>query len=212
MEKREIIILAITKTEGAGARTIARQLVRTYGYKHYSVRDELVEKYTHMCGMPPAHQDDLEQFATDLRRSYGVEYIIAPLIADILHSKKGYLFVIESILCLGELMYISKVCKASNVRLALAALDAPTEMRRKRLAEHAKFKGKKTLERLLKIYVPPTTDYFQAVEWFEQTDNCPEKINVWKCLKYVPKAGHFKNLNGQQVQTATCMHQYALRI
>ncbi|MDB5255231.1 MAG: hypothetical protein JWL92_607, partial [Candidatus Nomurabacteria bacterium] len=210
MNERQIIILVITKTEGAGARTIARQLVHAYGYKHYSVRDYLIKKYTEIRVLPPEHQEELEEFATKQRKKNGVEDIINPLIIEILNSKEGTFFVLESVLCLGELIHIKKVCnRKKNVRLVLVALDAPAEIRRQRLAKHADFKGKKTLERLLKIYVPPTTDYFQAVKWYEQADNCPEKINVQKCLKYVPKAAHFQNLEGEQIQTARKMHLYA---
>jgi hypothetical protein len=209
---RPITILAVTKTEGAGARSVAKKLELMYNYDRCSIREYLENLFLETYKAAPASQDQLEDFATEQRKEKGVETIISPIITGILEHRTHEFVVIESFLCPGEIVYLYKACRGKNVKIKLIGLDAEPQQRLVRLKNRASFKGEKTLIRLERAYIPPTTEIIQAQRWNEECDTNPERVNIWKCLQIVRQKGKlFKNADSKLDQTVCNVHQYVLK-
>lgn len=97
------MIIGVTGTLGAGKGTVVEYL-KTKGFKHFSVRDFLVEEINRR-GMPVV-RDSMVVVANDLRATHGPGYIAEQLVERALRER-GHA-VIESIRSLGEARYIKE--------------------------------------------------------------------------------------------------------
>ncbi len=221
----EKTILAITKTEGSGARTVADILVSHYGYTLYSVRDLLDTEYTKLNGAHSINQEQLKLLANDIRKEQGVHALVAPMFESILATVEAHTpFIIESLLCPAEIQYLMKVCKEHGIRLVLACIDAPAEMRLVRLQQRSNVKGIRDLEKLRetdrtlyfserkRIYIPVNLAQVVEFEAYEKAvpEKEPYKVNVPRCISYVKRKARFQNYDGKADITAEKIHAYVM--
>jgi dephospho-CoA kinase len=88
------MIIGVTGTNGAGKGTVVEYLVREKGFKHYSVREQLV-KEIEKRGLP-VHRPTMREVANELREKNGPEYFDRFFLEDA--KKNGYTdILIESV-------------------------------------------------------------------------------------------------------------------
>ena len=117
-------IIGITGTLGAGKGTIVDYLVKNYGFKHYSVRNFLIQEAQkqHL----PLNRDTYVQIANMLREKHSPSYIIDELYKEA--AKNGTDAIIESIRTPGEVSALR-----SKENFALWAVDANPQIRYERI-------------------------------------------------------------------------------
>lgn len=130
-------IIGITGTLGAGKGTIVEYLCKNYGYKHYSVRNFLINIINSKGEVPD--RDSFVKTANDLREQYGPAYIIQQLYKQALQSKTNC--IIESIRTLGEINSLKQ-----QDDFTLFAIDADIELRYSRIVVRASETDKISLE------------------------------------------------------------------
>ena len=69
-----MVVIGITGTAGSGKGTVAQYLVDKYGFKHFSVRDFLIEEIKKR-GME-INRDSMIIVADDFRKNYGSGYLL----------------------------------------------------------------------------------------------------------------------------------------
>jgi dephospho-CoA kinase len=221
-------ILAITKTEGSGARSVADELVRLHGYKLYSIRDYLRTVFGRLYKKPSTHQEELKVLANNIRKERGVERIVKYIFQCILKDTDNTLFIIESLLCPGEIEYLIAECKKYGIRLKIAGIDAPYEMRFERLKKRLDSKGVKDLIRLKEMeeitpaeylarrrqmYTPIIAAQVFETEQSEAFEKDPAKTNVPKCFSlYVKRGKRFQNLDGKLSCAVQKLHQFVMAV
>lgn len=88
------MILGITGTIGAGKGTVVEYLVKEKGFTHYSVREAITEEILRR-GLP-VNRPNLNEVATDLRRTHGPAHFPNFFHAQATQAKVEH-FIIESI-------------------------------------------------------------------------------------------------------------------
>ncbi len=121
-------IIGITGTLGAGKGTIVEFLVEKHGYKHYSVRNYLIEEIKKR-GLP-VNRDSMVLVGNDLREKNSPSFIVEQLYKQAKNSNSDC--VIESIRTVGE----AKMLKEKE-NAYLFAVDADINTRYKRILERA---------------------------------------------------------------------------
>jgi len=119
-------IIGITGTLGAGKGTIVDYLIKEKGFKHYSVREFLLEEMRRK-GLPE-NRDSMYRLANELRAMHTPSYVTDQLYLRAL--KEGKDCVIESIRTPGEIDSLRKQGK-----FILFAVDAATALRYGRIQE-----------------------------------------------------------------------------
>lgn len=158
---RQIRIIGITGTLGAGKGTVVEYLKEKYGFVHFSVRDFLKEEVLRR-GMEP-NRDSFTQVANELRAAHSPSYV-----TDCLYERAAqqtHDAVIESIRTPGE---IDSLQAKGNFRLW--AVDADPEIRYRR----AVLRNSETDH--------VTYETFLANERREMTSTDPNKQNLSVCI------------------------------
>ncbi len=119
-----MIIIGITGTIGAGKGTIVDYLTTYKAFKHYSVRDYLLEEISKRHYEP--NRDSMVLVANSLRQQYGASFIIDELMKKALANNTNS--VIESIRAEGEVISLRK-----QKEFYLLAVDALPEVRYQRI-------------------------------------------------------------------------------
>ncbi len=123
-----MIIIGITGTLGAGKGTIVDYLTINKGFKHYSVRQFLIEEIEKK-GLP-VNRDTMTEVANNLRATHSPSYIIEQLYKKALSY--GGNSIIESIRTPGEVDFLKK-----QGEFYLIAVDADPRIRYDRITLRA---------------------------------------------------------------------------
>lgn len=121
---RDMNIIGITGTLGAGKGTIVDYLVERYGYEHYSVRKFLIDEARRRN--MAVNRDTFVTVANDLRNSHSPSFIVDELYRQAEQAGKNA--IIESIRTPGEVLSLKK-----NGHFTLFAIDADPEIRYQRI-------------------------------------------------------------------------------
>ncbi|MDR2512028.1 MAG: AAA family ATPase [Bacteroidales bacterium] len=164
--------IGITGTLGAGKGAVV-EILREYGYKHFSVRDFIAEKIAER-GLE-LNRDTLTFTANNLRETFGSSYITNQLYlkAKASGTKNA---VIESIRVVSEIESLKK-----NSNFILWAVDADVKTRYERIKER-----KSATDNI-------DFDTFIANEQREMTTSDPNHQNLSECIK---RANHIFFNNG----------------
>jgi len=122
--KKNMLVLGITGTIGAGKGTVVEYLIEKCNFRHYSVRGFLIEEINKQ--KLPVNRDSMVIVANELRALHGPAYIVEKLYEKAL--KNGHDAIIESIRTPGEIDLLK-----SKEKFYLIAVDAPAELRYKRI-------------------------------------------------------------------------------
>ena len=155
-------VIGITGTIGAGKGTIVDYLVNNYGYKHYSVRNYLIEEVKKQN--LPLNRDTYVQIANELREKHSPSYIIDELYKEA--ETNGVNAIIESIRTPGE---IASLRVKDN--FSLWAIDADPKIRYERIVARQSETDKISFETFL------------ANEQREMTTDDPTKQNLAECIR-----------------------------
>ncbi len=121
---RNMVIIGITGTLGAGKGTVVEYLLEKHAFCHYPVRDFLRAELErrHM----PVNRDTLTAIANSLRAKHGPSYVIEELFREA--CRQGAHAVIESIRTPGEIDALSR-----HPAFHLLAVDADPRIRYQRI-------------------------------------------------------------------------------
>jgi dephospho-CoA kinase len=155
-------IIGITGTLGAGKGTLVDYLLKEKGFKHYSVRQYLIDEM-HRRGLA-INRDNMVVTANDLREKNSPSFIIEQLYDRALAG--GADAVIESIRTPGEADFLRKKGK-----FILVAIDADPRLRYQRISERKSSTDNVDFET------------FIANEQREFTATDPNKQNLKKCIE-----------------------------
>jgi len=155
-------IIGITGTIGAGKGTIVDYLVKNYGFKHYSVRNFLIQEAQRQN--LPLNRDTYVAIANSLRKQHSPSYIIDELYKEA--AKNGLDAIIESIRTPGE---INSLREKEN--FTLWAVDADPKIRYERIIARKSETDKISYETFL------------ANEQREMNTNDPAKQNLAACIR-----------------------------
>lgn len=121
---KEMIVIGITGTLGAGKGTIVDYLTREKGFLHFSVRDYLTREIIGR-GLP-VNRDTMTQVANQLRAANSPSFVTDQLLAQA--EKSGKNCIIESIRTPGEIASLRR-----SSRFVLFAVDAQPDTRYHRI-------------------------------------------------------------------------------
>jgi len=155
-------IIGITGTLGAGKGTIVEYLTENKGFKHYSVRQFLIEEIEKRGLI--VNRDNMTDVANELRAANTPYYIVAELYKQAKASGKDA--VIESIRTAGEVKFLQQ-----QGSFILIAVDADPQLRFERIK--------------LRKSATDQIDFetFQSNEKREMTTADPNKQNLQKCIQ-----------------------------
>lgn len=122
-----MIVIGITGTIGAGKGTIVKYLVNKKGFKHFSVRNYLLQMLKKQCVFPD--RNAMVNLANELRMKFGNAYIIQKLYEEVIKQNDNA--VIESIRHPDEVNFLKKNC--SN--FYLFSVDASQIIRYNRILQ-----------------------------------------------------------------------------
>jgi len=157
-----MIIVGITGTLGAGKGTIVDFLVSHYNFKHYSVREYLIEEINRRN--LPVNRDSMVVVANDLRKNNSPAFIIDELYKKAINNNQNC--IIESIRTPGEVVSLK-----NKENFMLLAVDAAPEVRYKRIIERASETDNVSFETFLE----------NEEREFDTCD--PHKQNLRKCIE-----------------------------
>lgn len=161
------MILGITGTNGAGKGSVVEYLVEKKNFKHYSVRDLVVEEVLRR-GIE-LNRTNIGKTATEMRTENKPEYFVATFIDRAKDTNEANV-VIESIRTVAEAEYLQKHGGF------LMAVDAPVEVRFKRITERGTVTDHVSFEE------------FRAQEDAEYTSKDPNDPNQMNVLAVIGKA------------------------
>jgi dephospho-CoA kinase len=177
-ENHKMRVIGITGTLGAGKGTVVDILVKEFGFKHYSVREYLLEIIRER-GLPE-NRDSMTEVANELRaKNNSPSYIIEQLLHKAMETKQDS--IIESIRTLGEVEALRKIGS-----FTLLAVDADPKIRYDRVFHHRKSETDQ---------IP--FEKFIADEQREMTNADPNKQNLSGCIALAD----IKLDNGGQLET-----------
>lgn len=157
-----MVVIGITGTAGSGKGTVAQYLVDRYGFKHFSVRDFLIEEIKRR-GME-INRDSMIEVANDLRNMYGAEYIVMELYRKA--EKEGCNCVIESIRTVGEVEALKK-----KKNFLIWGIDAPLDIRYERITKRNNSSDMVNFEK------------FKKQEEKETSSKLKTEQNITECMK-----------------------------
>jgi len=155
-------VIGITGTIGAGKGTIVDYLVNNYGFKHYSVRNYLIEEAKKQN--LPLNRDTYVKIANELREKHSPSYIIDELYKKA--EKNDVNAIIESIRTPGEIASLR-----TKDNFSLWAIDADPKIRYERIVARQSETDKISFETFL------------ANERREMTTDDPTKQNLAECIR-----------------------------
>lgn len=155
-------IIGITGTLGAGKGTVVEYLVKNKGFKHYSVRDLLIEEIKKRN--LPINRDSMAKVANDLRAKFGPTYITKVLFEKA--QKDNQNSIIESIRNPSELEFIKS---SGGIMLAVTA---DQKVRYERIKQRLSEKDNVTFEE------------FKIQEDREMNNTDPNSQNLSKCIAH----------------------------
>ncbi|MBO4739977.1 MAG: AAA family ATPase [Bacteroidales bacterium] len=154
-------IIGITGTIGAGKGTIVDYLVQRKNFKHYSVRNFLIEEIKKQT--LPINRDSMTMVANNLRKTHNPSYITDCLYEEALKNRQNA--VIESIRTYGEVLSLRK-----HSNFYLFAIDADIAERYRRVVKRNSETDHISFEE------------FKASEYQEMNNTDPNKQNISKCI------------------------------
>ena len=162
IEIKQMIIIGITGTLGAGKGTLVEYLKEHKGFLHFSVRDYLVEEL-HRRNLD-VNRDTMTSLANELRANHSPSYITDQLYEQA--KKAGKNSIIESIRTPGEITSLR-----AKGDFYLFAVDADPKVRYERIS--------------LRKSATDNIDFetFLSNEKREMTASDPNKQNLSKCIK-----------------------------
>jgi dephospho-CoA kinase len=155
-------IIGITGTLGAGKGTIVEYLVNNYGFKHYSVRNYLIEEAKKQN--LPLNRDTYVVIANTLRKIHTPSFIIDELYKEAV--KGGGNAIIESIRTEGEIVSLR-----NKENFTLWAVDADPKIRYARIIARQSETDNISY------------DTFLANEQREMSADDPTKQNLAACIR-----------------------------
>lgn len=158
----EMKIIGITGTLGAGKGTIVDYMRDHYGYKHYSVRQYLIEE-ANRRGME-LNRDTFVVVANDLRAKHSPSYITDQLYLQA--AENGQNAIIESVRTPGEVDSLRQ-----HEHFLLFGVDADPKIRYERIVARASETDKVSYET------------FIANEQREMSSTDPNHQNIGRCMK-----------------------------
>ncbi|MDL2240897.1 AAA family ATPase [Bacteroidales bacterium OttesenSCG-928-K22] len=167
-----MIIIGITGTLGAGKGTIVDYLVSHYNFKHYSVREFLIEEIKKRN--LTVNRDSMVLVANDLRANNSPSYIIDELYKKAVKENQNC--VIESLRTPGEVLSLK-----NKENFILLAVDADPKIRYARIVNRASETDNVSYETFLE----------NEKREFDTSD--PNKQNLRKCIEM---ADHHIDNNG----------------
>jgi dephospho-CoA kinase len=157
-----MIIVGITGTLGAGKGAVVDYLKEQRGFKHFSVRDFIVEEIKRR--KLPVNRDNMVKVANELRAQNSPSYIVDELYKEAKETGKNS--IIESIRTYGE---IESLRKKGN--FILIAVDADRRTRYERI----RMRGSET-DRI-------SFEKFMEDEAKEMNASDPNKQNLKRCIE-----------------------------
>ena len=157
-----MIIVGITGTLGAGKGTVVEYLKEQRGFKHFSVRDFIVDEIKKR--KLPVNRDNMVEVANGLRAHNSPSFIVDELYKEALKTGKNS--IIESIRTFGE---IESLRKKGN--FTLLAVDADRQLRYQRIKERASETDRISYEK------------FKEDETREMNATDPNKQNLQRCIE-----------------------------
>ncbi|HTH93487.1 MAG TPA: AAA family ATPase [Candidatus Paceibacterota bacterium] len=201
MKKDSIIIAPITATNAAGKSSIALELGKQLGMKSVSAREVLTGLFYTDYQREPLSQTELGEFANEIRKDQGPEWLVKKVYSDILWKNIPGVYILESIRCPGELMYLQELReKYPHAVFKPIAIDAPKKVRYRRMV--ARPQDFKTPQSYRQFLMYEAEEYDQPEPW---------QMNIKKCIELVPPEGHFENLNGHFYETVGKIRDYLMR-
>ena len=160
------MIIGLTGKNASGKGEAADYLQKK-GFVYFSLSDELREEAAKM-GYEQT-RTNLIKIGNNLRKKYGTNYLAKKVNEKISMEKKENKFVVDSIRNPGEITELKK-----NKDFFLLGIDAPVELRFKRIKERKRFGEAKTLAQFMKM---------------EERENFKNKANqqLDKCLEMADK-------------------------
>ena len=168
------MIFGITGTLAAGKGTIVN-ILKSQGFKHYSVRDFLVEEIN-LRGLP-VNRDSMVFVANDLRQNNSPSYIIEKIYEKA--KNDGSNCVIESLRTPGEISFLK-----DNGNFYLISINADPRIRYDRATERKSETDEISFER------------FCEQERIEMTNEDPTKQNIQRCIEMAD----FRILNNGSIE------------